>query len=101
MIRISRASLRLSENPENQSQIAGVVHADGTSRFQTIFEKAANPFMFDLLTYLDEKYGVRALINTSFNAGGEPIVHTEEDAKRSAEKIQLDGLVLNGKYSVL
>ena len=82
---------------EKQHELAGTIHADGTARFQTIFDRDENPFMFDLLTRLDEKHGVKALINTSFNAGGEPIVHTAEDALNSAEKMQLNGLVLNGK----
>lgn len=86
---------------ERQNEIAGVVHADGTARFQTIFEKHDNPFLFDLLNYLDEKHQVKALINTSFNAGGEPIVHTMEDAKQSAKKMGLDALVLNGNFSTL
>ena len=87
--------------PEKYDELSGAIHADGTARFQTVFEKAENPFIYDLLTYLDKRHGVKALINTSFNAGGEPMVHTEEDAKRSAQKMQLDGLVLNGKYSAL
>lgn len=87
--------------PEKYEELAGAIHADGTARFQTLFEKGENPFIHDLLVYLDEKYGVKALINTSFNAGGEPIVHTDNDALRSAQKMQLDGVVLNGKYSAL
>lgn len=82
--------------PEKQPELAGALHADGTARFQTIFKRDQNPFLFDLLTYLDEDYQVKALINTSFNAGGEPIVHTEYDARRSAEKMQLDALIVNG-----
>jgi carbamoyltransferase len=84
--------------PEKQNELAGAIHADGTARFQTIFARDDNPFMFDLLTNLDDIYGVRALINTSFNAGGEPIVHTEKDALNSARKMKLDGVVLNGIF---
>ena len=84
--------------PGKQQEIAGAIHTDGTARFQAIFEEADNPFLFALLKKLDEKHGIKALINTSFNAGGEPIVHTEEDALRAAKKMQLDGVVLNGKF---
>ena len=86
---------------EKMKEIEGVVHVDDTSRIQTIFNKEDNPFIFDLLTELDEKYNVRALINTSFNIKGEPIVHTIEDAIRSAKNMKLDGLVLNGKFQIL
>lgn len=84
--------------PERQKEIEGAIHADGTARFQTVFEEDNNPFIFALLSYLDENYGIKALINTSFNAGGEPIVHTEEDALASAQRMNLDGLVLNGIF---
>ncbi len=87
--------------PEKQDELAGAVHADGTARFQTIFKKKDNRFLYDLLQVLDKKYGIRALLNTSFNSKGEPIVHTEEDAIRSAKKMNLDGLVLNGKFNKL
>ena len=82
--------------PERQKEISGAVHADGTARFQTLFEKQQNPFLFDLLKLLDEKYNIKALINTSFNGKGEPIVHTKENALTAAQNMQLDGVVLNG-----
>ncbi|MCK3686207.1 carbamoyltransferase C-terminal domain-containing protein [Maribellus sp. YY47] len=87
--------------PEKAKEIAGAVHADGTARFQTIFEREQNRFMFDLLTQLDNKCNVKALINTSFNAGGEPIVHTEADALQAARNMKLDAVVLNGKIVML
>lgn len=82
---------------DKQSEIEGVVHIDGTSRIQTV-DKESNPFIYKLLTLLDKKYGVKALINTSFNVRGEPIVHTSEDAIRSAKNMKLDGVLINGRY---
>lgn len=87
--------------PEKASEIEGVVHIDGTSRIQTLFNKSENPYMFDLLTLLDRKYDVKALINTSFNIKGEPIVHSQDDAIRSAKNMKLDAVVLNGKLQVI
>ncbi len=84
--------------PKNQKEIAGAIHADGTARFQTIFHREENPFIFDLLHYLDKNLSVKALINTSFNTKGEPIVHTKRDAKNAAKKMNLDGFVINGDY---
>ena len=78
-------------------EIEGVVHVDGTSRIQTLFGRDENPFLYDLLKLLDKRYAIKALINTSFNIKGEPIVHTVEDALRSAKEMQLNGVVLNGK----
>ncbi len=82
---------------EKQNELAGAVHADGTARIQTLFARDENPYLWDLLTYLDERQQVKALINTSFNTKGESIVHTVEDARRSAQIMKIDGLVIDGK----
>lgn len=81
-----------------QKETEGAIHADGTARFQTIFNRNENPFLYDLLKYLDEQYSVKALINTSFNAKGKPIVHTAADALKTAKMLKLDAIVLNGDY---
>ena len=86
---------------EYRTQMAGVVHSNNSARIQTIANEEENPFMFHLLTLLQQKYGIIALINTSFNAQGEPIVHTAEQALQSARKMNLDGIVINGKLEVL
>ncbi|MBI9067232.1 MAG: hypothetical protein JEZ09_08065 [Salinivirgaceae bacterium] len=83
-----------------KKELEGAVHIDGSSRIQTIFHRKENPFVFDLLSFLNTK-GIRALINTSFNTKGEPIVHTIEDAKKSAQNMKLDAVVLNGKIKIL
>jgi len=82
-------------------ELEGAVHVDGTARIQTIFDRSENIYLYDLLTLLDEKYGVKALINTSFNVRGEPIVHTCDDAVTSARNMKLDAVVLNGKPEIL
>jgi carbamoyltransferase len=82
---------------ERSREIEGVVHVDGTSRIQILENREQNPFLFDLLKFCSDNYGLRALINTSFNLKGEPIVQTFEQAMKSARKMKLDGLVLNGE----
>jgi len=82
-------------------ELAGVVHANGTARIQTISSEKDNPFIFHLLSYLEEKHNIRALINTSFNGKGEPIVQTPADAMRSAKNMKLSNIVINGKFSIL
>lgn len=83
--------------PEKQQELEGVVHVDGTSRIQTLESREANPFLFDLLTCLDEHYAIRALINTSFNAKGRPIVHTLHDAQKEASEMGIHYIVVQGK----
>ncbi|HHG84096.1 MAG TPA: hypothetical protein ENJ82_05040 [Bacteroidetes bacterium] len=80
---------------ENRKEIEGVVHANGTARIQVIFAREDNPFIWDLLTCLDDKYDISALINTSFNRRGEPIVHTAEQALASAQSMELDCVLLD------
>ncbi len=87
--------------PEYRTTISGVVHFNNTSRIQTIFSREQNPFIYELLTYLDEFHNVIALINTSFNGKGEPIVHTPEQALHSAINMQLDVIVTNYKLTIL
>ena len=80
------------------SALEGVVHSNGTARIQTIGAEKENPFIYKLLTLLYEKHGIWALINTSFNAQGEPIVQTAKEAEASAYRMNLDGLVTNGVF---
>jgi carbamoyltransferase len=81
--------------------LAGVVHHNGTARFQCIRNEKQNPFLYRLLLFLLKEYNVGALINTSFNYRGEPIVHTFEQAEVSAKKMHLDAIVLNGKMKII
>lgn len=82
--------------PDRRKEILGVVHINGNSRIQTISNKEDNAFMYNLLDFLDKTYSIKALVNTSFNKQGEPIVHSGEDALRSAKEMDLDALVING-----
>ena len=86
---------------DKQKEIRGVVHVNNTARIQFIEKREDNNFMFDLLDYLETQYNIKALINTSFNKKGEPIVHTEEGAVASAKNMSIDAVVLNGKLKVL
>lgn len=86
---------------DKKRELEGAVHISGTARIQTIFNREDNPFIYDLLEYLDEKFGVKALINTSFNIKGEPIVHTTNDAVKSASNMGLGAVILNGELKIL
>ncbi len=82
-------------NRQFNNELRGVIHFNQTSRIQTINTEKDNPFMFNLLTYLYENHNVLALINTSFNVQGEPIVHTHEEALNSAKKMGIDAIIIN------
>ncbi|MFB6318101.1 carbamoyltransferase C-terminal domain-containing protein [Saccharicrinis sp. FJH54] len=85
----------------HKTELDGATHVDGTARIQALFNYDDNPWMYELLRVLDQQFNIKALINTSFNQRGEPIVHTEKDAFRSARAMQLDGLVVNGTLQLI
>lgn len=69
--------------------------ADETCRPQ-ILERSANSGYHALIDAFRERTGVAALLNTSFNLHGEPIVDKTEDALHVFENSELDGLWLDG-----
>ena len=73
---------------------AGVHQADGTARAQ-LLKKEHNPILWNLIFKFYEKTGIPALLNTSFNLHGEPIVRTIYDALRVFDKSELEVLWLN------
>lgn len=59
--------------------LAGVVHADGTVRPQTV-EETDSPLYYKLLHAVGERTGAPALLNTSLNRRGEPMAKGIEEA---------------------
>lgn len=58
-----------------------IVHADGTSRVQTV-TREDNPQFRDLLEKWYARTGCPLLVNTSLNIRGEPLINTDLDADR-------------------
>src|SRR4051812_25151211 len=76
-----------------KSDAPAVVHVDGTARVQ-IVEKAVLPEYHRLISEFERLTGVGALLNTSFNVKGEPIVCTARDALRTFWSTGLDALAI-------
>ena len=57
-----------------------VVHADGTSRVQTVNE-SDHPGLYAVLKKWNELTGVPVLLNTSLNIKGQPILNDQADVK--------------------
>ncbi|MFH1593928.1 MAG: carbamoyltransferase C-terminal domain-containing protein [Candidatus Omnitrophota bacterium] len=72
---------------------------DNTVRPQ-ILSRRENPLYYDLIFEFGKITGVYALVNTSFNLHGYPIVRTAEDATGVFLKTDLDGLILNDNLIV-
>jgi len=76
-----------------RSELPAVTHVDYSARIQTVV-RDDHPLFYDLLAKFGEKYGCYAMINTSFNVRGEPIVCTPEDAYRCFMRTNMDYLVM-------
>ncbi|MFP4019094.1 MAG: carbamoyltransferase C-terminal domain-containing protein, partial [Bacteroidales bacterium] len=63
---------------------------------QTIKHRNINPFMYNLLTPLQEETGLKALVNTSFSAKRMPFIHNIKDAINDHGEMGLKHLVTNG-----
>jgi carbamoyltransferase len=50
---------------------------------------------------MEKKYGEIALINTSFNIQGEPIVNTFEQSLVSAKRLEIDGVIGKGRLTLI
>lgn len=73
---------------------AGCHQADRSCRPQ-ILKKEDNPPMYDILEAFERRTGRGALLNTSFNLHGYPIVNTVADAWDVFVRSGLDALLLN------
>ncbi|HVA66166.1 MAG TPA: carbamoyltransferase C-terminal domain-containing protein [Elusimicrobiota bacterium] len=75
-----------------RGRLKEVVHADGTSRIQTV-RPGQNPPFRRLLEGMKRRTGAGCALNTSLNVMGEPIVETLADLRRFLEKTPVDAAV--------
>lgn len=82
------------ETKDNGKKIPAAIHqSDKTSRAQTL-SRDENPELWKLISKFYKNTGVPALLNTSFNLHGYPIVNSIYDAKKVFEKSDLEALWL-------
>jgi carbamoyltransferase len=78
-----------------REQVPAVVHANSTSRLQTV-TRSSEPFVHQLLTAFGARTGVPVLINTSLNIKGRPICGTPAMALECLAASGLDALMIEG-----
>jgi carbamoyltransferase len=76
---------------------AALHQGDHTLRPQVI-EQSANPDYYRLIQSFEKRTGVGAVLNTSFNLHGYPLVATPEQALMTFERSGLRHLALEGFY---
>jgi carbamoyltransferase len=87
-------TLTFQVRSEKKAAIAAAVHVDGSARVQSV-TRDQNERYYDLIKTFAAKTGVPALLNTSFNLKGEPIVNSPFDAIRTFYTSGLDALILD------
>lgn len=74
-------------------RLAGVAHVDGTSRPQVVSRDSAYG---DLLDAVGKSGPCPAVLCTSFNRAGEPMVYTVQEGLAAARAMNLDALAGDG-----
>src|SRR5881296_4098732 len=86
--------LAFETNPKRRDDIVAAVHPhDGTARAH-ILDEAWNPPYYRVIREFERRTGVGAVLNTSFNLHGEPLVCSPEDAVDTFERSGLPHLAL-------
>lgn len=74
--------------------LAALHPADFTARPQ-ILEREHNPEYYDIISEFEKLTGIGAVLNTSFNLHGDPIVLGPKEAIYTLDNSELDGLLMN------
>ncbi|MBI4638428.1 MAG: carbamoyltransferase [Candidatus Rokubacteria bacterium] len=86
--------LAFQSNPKRRDEIVAAVHpSDGTVRPQ-ILDEAWNPAYYRVIQEFERRTGIGAVLNTSFNLHGEPVICSAEDAIDTFERSGLPHLAL-------
>jgi carbamoyltransferase len=89
-------TLAFDSRPLAREHLRAAVHPyDFTVRPQ-IVDREVNPEWHDLIRAFERRTGIGAILNTSFNLHGEPIVCTAADAVSTLCRSGLDGVILPG-----
>jgi len=81
--------------PAQRTRVPAVTHVDGSARPHAV-DRSTNPFYWSLIERFRQLTGVPAVVNTSFNLAGEPIVCSAADAVSTFTRAEgIDLLVLD------
>ena len=80
-------------------KLPAITHIDKTARVQAVTNENDH-FIHSLLLELEKRIGTAAVLNTSFNVAGQPIVETPLDALNTFLSTNIDILVI-GNYVII
>jgi carbamoyltransferase len=78
-----------------RERIPAVTHVDGTARVQTV-DATSEPLIAAVLRAFERRTGIPALINTSLNTAGRPMVDEPRDALEIFGSTPIDALAIEG-----
>jgi carbamoyltransferase len=78
-----------------RDRIPAVTHVDGSARVQTV-DATTEPLIAAVLRAFERRTGVPALINTSLNTAGRPMVDDPRDALEIFGSTPIDALAIEG-----
>ncbi|HEU5129037.1 MAG TPA: carbamoyltransferase C-terminal domain-containing protein [Glycomyces sp.] len=85
-------------DPAWRERLPAVTHVDGTARIQTV-DHADHPLLAAVLADFERRTGLPAVVNTSFNTAGRPMVDHPRDALECFGSAPIDLLAI-GSYTV-
>jgi len=95
-LQASFMTIAFDSTPRARKDIRAAIHpADFTVRPQLVTRKL-NPGYYELIKAFESRTGVGALLNTSLNLHGDPIVCNVADAIKTLVESGLDGVILPG-----
>ena len=85
--------------PDKRSDLAAALHVDSTVRLQSV-TREADPLYHRLIERFRDRTSIPAVLNTSYNDEGEPLVMSPRDAVRTFYTTGLDALAI-GSFLLL
>lgn len=79
--------------PDWRDRIPAVVHVDGTARIQTV-DRVDQPLVHRMISAFEERTGLPAVVNTSLNTAGRPMVDDPRDALECFGSGPIDALAI-------
>jgi len=91
--------LAFPTHPKRRDEIVAALHPEDATARAHIVEEAENPAYHRVLREFEARTGIGAVLNTSFNLHGEPLVCSAEDAVDTFERSGLPHLAL-GRFVI-
>lgn len=91
-------SMAFDTTPRGRKEMTAAIHPVDHSARAQIIQEGEHPDIEGILKSYQSKTGCSALLNTSFNLHGDPIVRTVQDAFYTFTLSGIDGLLLPGVF---